>query len=849
MAPSSSSKVVDESIADLQENDRVEVNYKSDKWKQAKILRKHKDGSFRISCDDGQELKHVPPRKLARLGYDSDEEGGFMLYDVVEVYDKKGDIWHGAVVQSVNRKGDMFEVLYDDGGDIARVESKKVRRPQSKAKKAGKLNQGDRVYVKPGDHEEEFAATIERVDKDGSCHVKFDDKALGKESFVPRSHIRAMSAQDIAPSPFSVGSMVEVLMNPGFMPQHFERAVVERLRDDGRCEVRLSNYFHRERGGTYIAQVQYMRFAEAFQVLKAGKKVEVMVPNQPATAIPGTGNSASVVMQGGSSFSPGIVEWVHKDGTYAIRTIATRNTSQLLCDRVPMQRIRIPGMAAGVPRTPLPALVRFGVNFALEVVAFCVFFVCAAIETSEGMHVWRHSGPKYTEFENFVEYQQNLTRAAIGADSTALGQMRQCLQQRSAKFTSGSYSGATSNIYKQGISTSHGMLPPGTVDGDELENSRNWLVFALAANAACLFVFLLLGLKFVRTRISFLTTERIDHHRLRSRTERRVRMGLAGLMVASLVLSSCALVAYSTVLNQLREYCLWGSYTHGLFDLGEYWDDLSPLQARSPYTALADAVVGIVGKTTFNLYRTLFLLLVIESSTELHKRLVATIPAMLLSVLILLKLTGAMQLLHYVQHYQFNKGEYGMSEIIDIAVVNLVFSYWFMGLLLASAIGAKTWELLMTESRIGHHPASTGEKDGVQRLEKAVNGEFGPLAQQEAEAAKLEAEIVLSSRHYPMTYALIFCNQFTFIHMAASWFCLGANIRMKDYLNSEASAQEAAGVVGSAQEGDWSKWHDIDLVVSACWAVQTTLVPLVVVLMRLLGPRVDRPTKVLPMRY
>ena len=58
-----------------------------------------------------------------------------------------------------------------------------------------KLEQGDRVYVKPGDHEEEFSATIERVDKDGSCHVKFDDKALGKESFVPRSHIRLMSTE------------------------------------------------------------------------------------------------------------------------------------------------------------------------------------------------------------------------------------------------------------------------------------------------------------------------------------------------------------------------------------------------------------------------------------------------------------------------------------------------------------------------------------------------------------------------------------------------------------------------------------------------------------------------------
>ena len=80
-------------------------------------------------------------------------------------------------------------------------------------------------------------------------------------------------------------------MNPGYMPPHFERATVERVREDGRCEVRLTSYFHRERGRTYIAQVQHMRFAEAFQVLRPGKRVEVLVPNQPETAVP-TGSSS-----------------------------------------------------------------------------------------------------------------------------------------------------------------------------------------------------------------------------------------------------------------------------------------------------------------------------------------------------------------------------------------------------------------------------------------------------------------------------------------------------------------------------------------------------------------------------
>ena len=44
-----------------------------------------------------------------------------MLYDAVDVYDKKNDVWEGAVIQSFNKKGDVFEVLYDDGGDVAQA--------------------------------------------------------------------------------------------------------------------------------------------------------------------------------------------------------------------------------------------------------------------------------------------------------------------------------------------------------------------------------------------------------------------------------------------------------------------------------------------------------------------------------------------------------------------------------------------------------------------------------------------------------------------------------------------------------------------------------------------------------
>ena len=208
--PSSKSKVVDESTKEFRENDRVEVNYKGDKWKYATVVRRHGDGTYRISCDDKQEFKHVPARKLARID-DADgphNEDTFMLYDVVEVRNESSEVWESALIQGVNKSAGMYEVLYDDGGDVARVGKHMIRRPQNSSSSkvsnsTAKLQRGDRVYVKPGDHDEEFAATIESVDKDGSCHVKFDDKALGKESFVPRSHIRRMEAEGAAAVPFS----------------------------------------------------------------------------------------------------------------------------------------------------------------------------------------------------------------------------------------------------------------------------------------------------------------------------------------------------------------------------------------------------------------------------------------------------------------------------------------------------------------------------------------------------------------------------------------------------------------------------------------------------------------------
>jgi hypothetical protein len=56
-------------------------------------------------------------------------------------------------------------------------------------------------------------------------------------------------------------------MNPGYMPPHFERGVVERVRGDGRCEIQLTNPFPRVAGGSkqtdhdydgpYVAQVMY----------------------------------------------------------------------------------------------------------------------------------------------------------------------------------------------------------------------------------------------------------------------------------------------------------------------------------------------------------------------------------------------------------------------------------------------------------------------------------------------------------------------------------------------------------------------------------------------------------------
>ena len=317
--PRSTSKVIDEGSAkELYENDRVEVNYKGDKWKPAVILRQHQDGSYRIRCEDGQELKHVKSRRLELLDGDEKVDDEFFLYDDVDVYSKKDRDWRSATIHGMNKKGTMFEVLYDGGGDVDTVDVKKLRHPQKKKAKIQGLKQGDRVFVKPGDHDEEFSATVERVDKDGSCHVKFDDKALGKESFVPRSHVRLMDAEDGAPAIFTEGAKVEVLMNPGYMPPHFERGVVERVRGDNKCEVRLENRFYDQSSESYIAQVQHMRMAGPFQILKTGKKVEVRVKNQ--------GTSALV---GGSTFVPGTVEWVHRDGSYTIKTSATRNLPQV----------------------------------------------------------------------------------------------------------------------------------------------------------------------------------------------------------------------------------------------------------------------------------------------------------------------------------------------------------------------------------------------------------------------------------------------------------------------------------------------------------------------------------------
>jgi hypothetical protein len=733
----------------------VEAKFEGVEWRPGQVTKYHKrEDTYDIEYDNGKTEVRVPPadvREYSKKGSDtgeSDEE--LETDDEVDVRDEEDRRYYPAVVTRVH-KDKTVDVLYDADETLEkRVERKRI--PPKRIGKKGaamgkamvKRQPGDRVEVTPDNENEYYPATVERVHKDESCDIRFDQAEFGMERFVPKKNIRDLVGGDYF-SPFRVGHTVELLRNPE--TQEFSTAFVRKVRPDGTVDVEFA-------AGGEEKQVKPWRLRlvhpGGFDMLPSGTEVEVLCPHST----------------GGASYSRGKVRWLHRDGRYVVQTEDKLTKRTRIHQAVTIDRIRVPGMEAGVPPSPPSTLASFAANLGLEALALVWFIFGAIVEMSEGWGIlFNTESDGRLQDQHWVASQYNSTHGSIGLPTAAsMASARHCLVDHGLLPTTFTYLGIALRIDPADIDPIAAGLGIGLASSTDAPTpaasgiatlsaaqvldavkavqdfdiglnvplvpthafaaARAWVQLTLVLGGVLLAMVAIAGGLLLWRKYKMLEDSRIDHHALRSNW--KLRACLAALQLAYLTAACLSVVAYSMILSKLHFYCLWSdgesmvtdaslalppSYSnpslpppgHGVaeLNLASLWHQHDPFEARTHYPTLADAVQGVMGKTCFNIFRGLFFLLVLEGGgMDLFRRLLWVLPSTLAVSCIMAKIIAAMELLYYVHRKATgpeNHGAYGMTYEQDMAVANFFFSFWFGALLVRSLLEIKRYDMVLLE--------------------------------------------------------------------------------------------------------------------------------------------------------
>eukprot|EP00953_Heterococcus_sp_UTEX-ZZ885_P003408 2370-Heterococcus_DN1.PRE.4 len=174
------------------EGDRVEARYKGrTRYYSGLVRRAHRDGTYDIDYDDGEKESSVDAELVRLLDSNSSSSGtesatatvhkpavlGLREGDKIEARYKGRERWYAGTINRVNRDG-SYDINYDDGERELGVAAELVRLVGTTSAKADvtvQLREGDKIEARNKGRERYFSGTVKRVNRDDTYDINYDD--------------------------------------------------------------------------------------------------------------------------------------------------------------------------------------------------------------------------------------------------------------------------------------------------------------------------------------------------------------------------------------------------------------------------------------------------------------------------------------------------------------------------------------------------------------------------------------------------------------------------------------------------------------------------------------------------
>lgn len=180
------------------EGDKVEARFGGrSRWFKATVARRHRNGTYSLRYEDGDEETSVEKHLIRRVGTDktsaseskspgrrvvsgadSDVDSSIVkklrVGDDVEARYKKGRKWFPGIIHAANRNG-TYDIRYKDGDSERDVEPELVRGLSDDRGGGGDFKVGDKVEGRFGGRARWHKATIERVNRNGTYDLLYVD--------------------------------------------------------------------------------------------------------------------------------------------------------------------------------------------------------------------------------------------------------------------------------------------------------------------------------------------------------------------------------------------------------------------------------------------------------------------------------------------------------------------------------------------------------------------------------------------------------------------------------------------------------------------------------------------------
>ena len=573
----------------------------------------------------------------------------------------------------------------------------------------GALRKGTRVDAKPRGRSHYHAGRIARARDDGSFDVTFDNAdKYGTEKSLPASSIRADERNSESDGDSSDEEEERSRREPRSGRGGRHGGGGGDSDDDGYGEPR--------RGASSAALPRLKQKYGDGSVPHIGSIVEVQT----------TSGAGAVATRQGT------VCWVHRDGKYAIEFPAKKRGGgggEVFEDVPAAHILKIDGKpasggvvaGAGAGGVPLACGAQvsdrtaFALRLSLEVVAFGWVLWGLAQEQSFGWELRDVLASAKLRDATFLVAQQNAS--CLSSPTKAVGV----------------YSTAGYAALGEGV----------------LRSETGWLAALLGASAVLVLLFALLCAATLWRHAANWHSGAIGAASVRGHLW--AHQWMARLQIGAIVLSSASILAYGSVLNKFRYFCMWGDHTplSTQFRFADWAFAAPPLSLRyqSSEVTLAAQTVAVAGHAAFNVMRGVFFFSLMHGATTLRARLAAVAPSVAVAALLVGKLAAVWDVALYVQRLSTDAGTFTSNSDVDAAAVAVVFAMALVVRLLCLVRFGASFEMMEMQ----HDVRGNDIEMGVMR--RARGGDFGVLARREVEMEEAEEQYRASGSLLSLLFA------------------------------------------------------------------------------------------------